>query len=101
MARDSGTSGQKILIIGCGGFIGSHLVEYLLRDTSFSVAGIDISDRKIGHLLNNDAFSFHKIDIKEISSVLPLVSRCDTVVLLAGLCNPSLYNTVPAEVIEA
>ena len=30
-----------ILVTGCAGFIGSHLCEYLLKNTNYTVYGID------------------------------------------------------------
>ena len=32
---------MKILVTGCAGFIGSHLCEYLLKNTNYTVYGID------------------------------------------------------------
>tara|TARA_Y100001970_G_C13696332_1_gene584953 strand:+ start:48 stop:221 length:174 start_codon:yes stop_codon:yes gene_type:complete len=32
---------MKILVTGCAGFIGSHLCECLLKNTNYTVYGID------------------------------------------------------------
>ncbi len=91
---------KTITIVGCGGFIGSHLLERILDTTDFIVHGFDIDFRKINHLLGNERLDFHKTDMHD-SSVLESVKSSGTVISLAALCNPSLYNTVPLEVIES
>ena len=32
---------KKVLVTGCCGFIGSHLCEYLLKDPTIKILGID------------------------------------------------------------
>ena len=37
---------MRVLLLGVGGFIGSHLVDRLLRDPSYVVEGLDLTDAK-------------------------------------------------------
>lgn len=91
---------DTITIIGCGGFIGSHLLDRLLRGGSGHVFGIDLASEKITHHLGNERFTFIHCDIHDIETVRRHIVQSSTVVLLAALCNPSLYNTRTLEVID-
>jgi len=90
----------RLCILGCGGFIGSHLLDTVLADPSYTVAGIDVNADKIKHHLANPRLYFTKADIYTGNTVERAVETSDIVVSLAALCNPSLYNTVPLRVIE-
>ncbi|MBN2037610.1 MAG: NAD-dependent epimerase/dehydratase family protein [Chitinispirillaceae bacterium] len=97
-----GNSKRKTLgIIGCGGFIGSHLVEGFKKRGDVRIMGIDRSCDKIAHLLPDPDISVSTADIRSLDTLEPWIGECDAVVLLAALCNPSLYNTVPLTVIES
>jgi UDP-apiose/xylose synthase len=91
---------DTICVLGCGGFIGSHLLERILTTTGYHVAGVDISSAKINHLIKQRNLSFVKKDIFDIKSVRPYIERSDAVISLTALCNPSLYTTVPLSVID-
>jgi UDP-glucuronate 4-epimerase len=65
--------GQKILVTGCGGFIGFHTSKALL-EAGWSVVGIDnmndyysvsLKEARLAQLTQNPHFSFHKIDISD------------------------------------
>jgi UDP-apiose/xylose synthase len=93
---------MKICVLGCGGFIGSHLVERLLSCPGHRVWGIDTAPAKIAHLLSDKRFEFTCADIyHDIELLQRRIGDADVVVSLAALCNPSLYNTVPLDVIES
>ncbi len=94
-------SSHTICILGCGGFIGSHLLERLLQHTSWYVYGIDRSDARIAHLLGHERLHFECMDASCTDRVRPFIEKSDAVVSLIALCNPSLYNTVAREVIDA
>jgi UDP-apiose/xylose synthase len=95
---------QKIAVLGAGGFLGSHLVAALLRRRDD--VEVEAVDR-----------TFHKLDVQPaaserrlrriVSSVTApglideVTARNTTVVSMTALCNPSLYNTQPIEVIDA
>lgn len=42
---------MRVLLLGVGGFIGSHLVDRLLRDPSYVVEGLDLTDAKLEQVL--------------------------------------------------
>ncbi len=91
----------KVCIIGCGGFIGSHLLERLLGSEKLSVFGIDLVSEKIDHLLQHPRLTFVKSDIYEGNNFTRWIEECDTVISLAALCNPAQYNTIPLDVIAS
>ncbi len=94
------TGNATIGIIGCGGFIGSHLVERLLAAGSYRVLGVDQVSTKLDTCLGHERFEFVQADVYDAGVVSDAVRRSDVVVSLVALCNPSLYNTVPVDVIE-
>jgi UDP-apiose/xylose synthase len=90
-----------LFIPGCSGFIGSHLLERILSTTDWRVLGLDRSCEKIGHLLPHGRLEFVRADIDSCPNIGEFVASCDTVVMLAALCNPSQYNTIPISVIDS
>lgn len=91
-----------VCVLGCGGFVGSHLVERLLDSGDYGqITGIDISDQKIRHLSGNSRFDFVKADAHSIELLRPSIEKSSTVISLVALCNPSLYTTIPLEVIDS
>jgi UDP-apiose/xylose synthase len=95
---------MKVLLLGAGGFIGSHLVEHLLAETGHEVIGLDLGVEKldgIATIQNDDRFEFHHTDIRTAAKLLDnLVRRCDVVVDLIAYANPSIYVSAPLEVFE-
>jgi UDP-apiose/xylose synthase len=91
----------SICILGCGGFIGSHLVERILSRTPWRVYGIDRNPLKISDCRADPRFTFAKGDLESSDRLDEFMEKSDIVVSLAALCNPSLYNTVPLEVIQS
>ena len=57
---------KKILVTGCAGFIGSNLVNFLLKK-KYQVIGLDnLSTGKkefLNDALSNKLFIFHKVDL--------------------------------------
>jgi UDP-apiose/xylose synthase len=89
-----------LCVLGCGGFIGSHLLNRLLSDGSWRVIGMDLSSIKISRHLPDKKFSFVKADIYHSNKLRECIEKSDVILSLAALCNPSLYNTMPLRVIE-
>ena len=64
---------QKVLVTGSNGFIGFHLVQFLISK-NYSVTGIDnlssvskITQKLRTKILNkNKKFKFYKIDLKKV-----------------------------------
>jgi UDP-apiose/xylose synthase len=90
-----------LCILGCGGFIGSHLVERILSDTNWHIYGVDRNPAKISSFLPDPRFTYANIDIDSVDAVEDYLQKSDTVVSLVALCNPSLYNTIPLQVIDS
>ena len=91
----------RICILGCSGFIGSHLVKRLLADGRHRITGVDLVRGKVESLIGNDAFEFIELDISTEAALRPVIERSDVVVHLAAICNPSIYNREPTRVIDA
>jgi UDP-apiose/xylose synthase len=91
---------MKLLILGAGGFIGSHMVDYLLRNTSHRIVGLDQEDEKLQGI-GGDRFTFHKADVRQDPALLEaLVREADVVVDLIAYANPSIYVAAPLEVFD-
>ena len=43
---------MKIVVTGCCGFIGSHLCEFLLKNTENTILGVDIMNDYNCYLIN-------------------------------------------------
>jgi len=78
---------KKVIVTGCAGFIGSNLVDLLLKK-NFSVLGID--NLSTGHLRNlddankNKNFHFVKFDLLDIKKIKNLFKNIDMVFHLAA-----------------
>ena len=92
---------SKLCILGCSGFIGSHLLEKLLSTGEYHISGVDLEFEKIKHLIEHPQFCFYKSDIADINILNDLIKETDAVISLAAICNPSLYITDPLQVIES
>ena len=95
------TSPRTICVLGCAGFIGSHLLDRLISDGTYNTIGIDITSDKIVHHIGNKQFEFITINVHDTDAIRPYIQRSDIVISLVALCNPSLYNTIPLDVIDA
>ena len=56
----------SILVTGCSGLVGTHLVHTLL-EKDYSVVGVDI--KKSEHLPTNDRFTFLQLDLRDVETV--------------------------------
>lgn len=79
---------QKILCTGGAGFIGSHLVEFLLNN-NFHVRVLDNlstgNKNNIGHLINNPNFEFIYGDITDLETCKKACSNIDIICHQAAL----------------
>ncbi|MDR1334495.1 MAG: bifunctional UDP-4-keto-pentose/UDP-xylose synthase [Holosporaceae bacterium] len=93
---------MNILIVGAGGFIGSHLCEEILnRHGDWSISAVDISSAKIDHLLQRKNLNFHKIDIlNDYDQLEELMGDCDVIFPLAAIASPLVYVQNPLRVFE-
>ena len=95
---------MRVIIIGCGGFVGSHLLDRLLARDDMQIEGWDPESHKISHHLGNPRFTLHEttcIDGPELAKVDAHLADADVLINLAAICNPSEYNTRPLEVIRS
>jgi len=82
---------MRVLLLGVGGFIGSHLVDRLLRDPSYEVEGLDLSDEKLEEALLIPKFKFVRADIRhERETTLAMIDRADVVVDMIAHANADL-----------
>jgi nucleoside-diphosphate-sugar epimerase len=95
------TQPQKtILMLGAGGFIGSHLVEHLLAAGSYRIVGLDVSAEKLEGI-GGPNFTFHERDLRQAWDLLAeLVPQADVVIDLIAYANPSMYVSSPLEVFD-
>ena len=88
---------MKTLITGGAGFIGSHLSDILI-DKGHKVVVIDnLSNGRISnltHLLSDNNFNFHELDITRLEDIEPIFEGVDWVFHLAGMADivPSIEN---------
>ena len=95
--------GRRILALGCGGYVGSHLLDALLRRPGIEIEGWDPGASKIEAHLNAPNLHFRNHGTDSTASLALLddaVQRADIVVNMAALCNPSEYNTRPLATIQ-
>lgn len=86
-----------ICLIGGGGFIGSHLCEALMAETSHKAIVIDVSSEKINNLLDKscswvDRIEFHQMNIKNDSRLETLVKASDLVNVFSSYHNSFFFS---------
>jgi UDP-apiose/xylose synthase len=95
-------SPRQILVLGCGGFVGSHFLDRVLSSPETEVVGWDISGSRIEHHLGCPRLTLRLADVARPDSRHQLredVSAADWIINLAALCNPAHYNTEPLRTI--
>lgn len=94
---------RRISIIGCGGFVGSHLLDRLVGCKGAEIFGWDPhGDRIRGHLQRPN-FTFFEEPLRDDSVWRRLEARIansDIVINLAAICRPFEYNNNPITVIR-
>lgn len=92
---------MNILILGSGGFIGSHLCEHILAKTDWTITGFDLHHANIDHLLTHPRLSFRQGNIFEDQAwIEQAIQASDVVLPLVAIANPSLYVKDPLRVFE-
>jgi UDP-apiose/xylose synthase len=89
---------MRILNLGAGGFIGSHLTQRLLAE-GHTVTAVDLWTDKVTELLDHPQLTFVQQDIRSPEWNLDrLVAEADLVIDLIAYANPGLYIRIPLEV---
>ena len=89
-----------VAVVGCGGFIGSHLLQAIFERTRWRVFGVDLESYRIQEHLANDRFEFLCADLAD-SAVVERIAQYPVVVNLAAICTPGRYMAEAAEVIRS
>jgi UDP-apiose/xylose synthase len=87
---------MKLVVTGCGGFIGSHFLDRMLTRDDVEIIGWDPDDGRIRAHLSNPRFTLRarRLDGPDAHADLAKdTEACDWIINLAAICNPSLYNT--------
>lgn len=89
---------MKIVVTGGAGFIGSHLVERLIKDNHTIIVLDNFSTGRIENLshLKQDNIDIHQVDIDDSEAVKPYFKDVDQVFHLAALADivPSIRNPI-------
>ena len=93
-------SSITVAVVGCGGFIGSHLLDAILSRTKWRVFGVDLDFYRIQHRLNDERCEFMVADLAD-KSVVERIAKFPVVVNLAAICTPSRYMAEAPEVIRS
>ena len=89
---------KKILITGCGGYLGSYLIPFLLEKGKHEIQGYDIGFFKNCNLFENKKFH-DQIRFKDASDFnVSDIKKSDVVIHLAGISNDPL-NKLTSEVV--
>lgn len=89
---------MKILALGAGGFIGSHLTVRLLNE-GHKVTAVDLEMDKVTEVLDHPNLTFMQQDIRGTDWNLDkIVQDADLVIDLIAYANPGLYLRIPLEV---
>jgi len=94
------SNAASICVLGGGGFLGSHLVEALLRSSQRGVTAVDTTFAKL-EAEAGPRLRLIEADISDPAVLTDAVEQSDVVLSLTALCNPALYSTRPLEVIDA
>ena len=85
---------KNVLVLGAGGFIGSHLVESLINHDGYHITAVDITSEKIE--TENPGLNFHFLDLtKDRTSFSELIQQNDVIINLIAIANPGIYVQDP------
>jgi nucleoside-diphosphate-sugar epimerase len=92
---------MRVLVLGVNGFIGNALTERILSTTDWTVAGLDIGSDKIVPFLGHQRFTYLEGDIAINKEWIEYqVKKCDVVLPLVAIANPSMYVKEPLAVFQ-
>ena len=92
---------MRVLVLGVNGIIGNALTERILNTTDWAVSGLDIGSDKIAPFLGHPRFTYLEGDIAINKEWIEYqVKKCDAVLPLVAIANPSLYVQQPLAVFQ-
>lgn len=95
------SSPTRVVILGANGFIGSALTAAILRSRPWHVYGMDLGDHKLSEVRDHPRFHFVEGDITINREWVEYhVKKCDIVIPLVAIANPSQYVVQPLRVFE-
>ena len=86
---------MRLLLLGAGGFIGSHLVEHFGDRDDYELVGVDVDGSKLEGIEPAN-FRFIETEVQLIPE--DLIASSDVVVDLIAYANPSIYVSRPLDV---
>jgi UDP-apiose/xylose synthase len=95
---------KKVVLLGCGGFVGSHLTDRLLARGDYVIEGWDTQTAKIERHLRNPNLRVHQTYVDDQTTfpeLEPYVADADAVISLAAVCNPAQYVANPVFTIHS
>jgi UDP-apiose/xylose synthase len=92
---------MRVALLGCGGFIGSHLLDGILRRTGCEVLGWDVDAHRLGPFLGSPRFTFFSGDLYQDPRLEEKLAGCDVIISLAAICWPSRYSSEGTAVIDS
>jgi UDP-apiose/xylose synthase len=99
---------MRILLLGGGGFIGSHIVEHMLANSHAEILPFDRDLSKLDDIRNGAQAQMYKARVFEaegdlsadFARVKGFIDWSDVVVDLIAYANPSMYVQKPLEVVK-
>ncbi len=92
---------SNIFILGANGFIGSHLLDSLLKNTDHKIVTFDMGDHNIEGNLDHPNLTFKQGNIYDHKDwMIDQIKACDIVLPLIAIANPELYVKNPLGVFE-
>jgi len=95
---------RRLIVLGCGGFVGSHLVDRLLASGEFEIFGYDLTSKKCAQHLDNPDFHFREgyVDSSNTEEILgDKIGDVEAIFSLAAVCNPAEYVKNPVFTINS
>ena len=80
---------KTVLVTGVGGFVGSHMADLLLADSTIEIVGIIHPSYEIQHLKEHARITIYKEDIQNEDKLKDLVQKIapETIYHLAGMAH--------------
>ncbi|RYY98148.1 MAG: NAD(P)-dependent oxidoreductase [Chitinophagaceae bacterium] len=72
---------MNVAVFGCNGYLGQHIVHYLLHEKGAAVTGFDIQEAYAG----SDTIAYRKMDITDAAQVATFEEGFDTLYYFSGL----------------